>query len=308
MSTSDDHKVVETPPPKSTLSQKWTRTLQAFTKQLLKPFLALSYHAATHPKTYIVSTIIFSIGIMVIGLNTNFNQETDDDIWTPQGSKPVEHGNWIEDDSNFPKEARNAVIIVHRNGKNLFGEDGNSLALESTQRVFEALDHFRETPRYDELCEFTDYIHPVTKANTCQIVGISTFWNDSTSTFEADAVSNEGVLASMSAEFFPSGGVVDRDQLIGFNAFDDDGILNYGQSYVTVLFLPPDEEGSEAFSEDFESDAVDRMLDLQDKWNAESGNDFKVEIIVERSFEDEFSRAVTKGRRISVCSCMMLSS
>ena len=72
--------------------------------------------------------------------------------------------------------------------------------------------------------------------------------------------------------------------------------MNYGQSYVTVLFLPPDkedDESSEAFSFDFEKDAVDRILDLQDKWKAEKDNDFRIEIIVDRSFEDEFGRALT---------------
>ena len=278
-----------------TFSQKWTRALQSFTKPMLKPILAMSNHAARNPKSYIVSIIILSFALMAIGLVTNFEEDTSDDIWSPKGSKPVIHNDWIENDSNFPKDARNAIIIVHRDGQNIFGDD-NSLALESTQRMFEALDHFRATPRYDELCSYSDYINPSTNEKTCQIVGATTFWNESTTIFESQAVSNESVLTAMSAEYYPAGGKVDHNQIIGYNKFDDNGILNYGKTFVIVLFLPPEEDGSGSFSEDFEEDAIDRMLELQDKWKAETGNDFKVEILAERSFEDEFSRAVTKGQ------------
>lgn len=303
MSDKDTQVVIEPAtdrPSERTFSQKWTLALQSCTKPILKPILALSNHAATHPKSYIVSIIILSLGIMLLGIATNFTMETDDDIWTPQNSKVLEHGKWIDDESNFPKDPRTAVIIIHRDGKNLFGDDDStSLALKSTERMFEALDSFRETPRYNELCSFSTYISPSTNETTCQIVGISTFWNESTAIFEAQATSDEAVLTTMSAEYYPFGGLVNRDQIIGFNEFDDEnGILNYAKSYVVVIFLPSDEDDSGSFSEDFEDDAIDRMLDLQDKWKAEDGNDFRVEIIAERSFEDEFSRAVTAGTKL----------
>ena len=107
----------------------------------------------------------------------------------------------------------------------------------------------------------------------------------------------------MSAPFYPSGSEVDFDQIIGFNTFDENNVLNSGKTYVSVVLLPPDkddEDGSEAFSADFEEGMIDRLLDLQDKWKDERGNDFRVEIIAERSFEDEFSRAVTKGKNVKM--------
>jgi Niemann-Pick C1 protein len=279
----------------TTFSQKWTRALQAFTKPMLQPILSMSDHAARFPKTYIVLTIVLSIAFMFVGFATNFTEDTSDDIWSPVGSKPVEHNEWIDKHSNFPKEARAAVLIVHRDGKNLFGNDvnDNSLALESTKRMFEALDELRETPRYDELCTtYSKYTSPITNQTTCQIVGISTFWNESTAVFQEQATSNEAVLETMSEKFYPTGGKVDFDQIIGYNGFDENDVLNSGKTYVTVVLLPADENG--AFTEDFEDKMLDRILDLQDKWNNEAGNDFRVEIIAERSFEDEFSRALTK--------------
>ena len=287
----------EPTPQNDTFSRKWTRTLQAFAKAVLKPVLVVSHHAATHPKAYIISTIVFSIGVMTLGMVTNFTSETDDDIWTPQGSRPIEHGNWISDHSGFPVDSRTAVLVVHRDGKSLFGENGgNELALESTQRLFESLDHFRATPRFDELCAYSNYTHPWTNERTCQIVGASTYWNDSSAILEAETTSNAEALSVMSAELYPFGGVVDHNQIIGYNKFDQAGVLIDGQTYVTVVFLPPDKEdveGSEAFSYDFEKDAVDRMLELQDKWTSD-GSEFKIEIIVDRSFEDEFLRSLTK--------------
>ncbi|CAB9509581.1 Pick C1-like protein 1 [Seminavis robusta] len=282
-------------------SRKWTKALQTITVPILKPFLAMSHFAATHPKIVIVGTIVFSIGIMALGVATNFTQETDDDIWSPAGSKPVEHGKWIDEESNFPKDARTAVMVLHRDGKGLFGADetDTDMALESTKRLFESVDHFRNTPRYDELCAMSGYIHPADDGswtNTCQIVSATTFWNDNTTTFKSEATSDEVVLTAMSADRYPSGGAVDHDQLIGYNKFTDN-ILTYGESYVTVIFLPvdkADDENSEAFSIDFEKDAIDRILELQEQWIAEEGNDYKVEIITGRSFEDEFGRSLTK--------------
>ena len=284
---------------KKTFSQKWTRALQAFTKPMLKPILAMSNHAAKNPKAYVISIIILSFALMVLGLATNFNEETSDDIWSPVGSNAVKHYNWVEDDSGFPSGPRSAVIIVHRDGKNLFGEgEGDtSLALESTRRMFEALDHFRGTDRYDELCGYSPYISPITNETTCQIVGASTFWNESSAVFEASVASDEAALAAMSAEFYPSGSKVDYDQIIGFNKFDDNNVLNFGKTFVIIVQLPPDDDdsGNGAFSEAFEEDLLDRMLELQDKWNSDGGNGFKVEILAERSFEDEFLRSITKG-------------
>lgn len=282
---------------KESFSQQWTRTLQSFTKPILKPFLALSHTAAMNPKITIVSVIVLSFGLMVLGMATNFTAETDDDIWTPQGSRPIEHGSWVEDESGFPVDSRTAVMVIHRDGKSLFGDDGSDeLALESTKRLFESLDHFRNTPRFDELCALSDYVHPATNETTCQVVSATQFWNDSVAILETETTSNEEALIAMSEDHYPFGGVVDHDQIIGYNKFEAN-VLNDGLTYVTIVFLPPDKEdveGSDSFSKDFEKDAVDRMLDLQDEWAAQEGNDFKIEIIVDRSFEDEFGRSLTK--------------
>ena len=262
----------------------------------------MSHFSAAHPKLVIVGTIIFSVGILLIGMATNFEAVTDNDVWTPQNSKSALHGTWIEEESNFPKALRTSVLVLHRDGKGLFGEDetDTSLALESVKRLFESVDEFRNTPRYDELCEMSEFVHPSASndanwTHTCQIVSATGFWNDSTTVFESQAVSNEAALKTMSASLYPYGGVVDHNQIIGYNKFTDK-VLSYGKSYVTVIFLPvdkEDDETSEAFTADFEKEAIDRILDLQDKWEAQ-GTDFRVEIITDRSFEDEFGRAITK--------------
>lgn len=289
----------------NTCSRRWTHSLQACTKPILRPFLALSHHAATHPKLYIVGTVVISLLLMIVGLVTNFNQATDDSIWTPQGSRPLEHGNWVDDDSGFPVPDSSSVIIVHRDGKPLFGENGE-LALESARRMMNSLEYFRSTPRFDELCLMTGYIHPSQSDNTsavstCQVVGASSFWNDSKTAFDELATSNEAVLETMSAPYYPYGSLVDHNQIIGYNKFDNaTGLLMYGQSYVTVVLYPPDKEDSDdhpnSFSNDFEKDVLDRMLDLQDQWMTDNTNTngFRIEIISGRSFNDEFGRALTR--------------
>lgn len=284
-----------------TFSEKWTRTINKVIKPVLKVLLKVTHHAATHPKTYVVSIIVISMALMVIGVATNFELQADEDVWTPQNALSVKHGDWVDsDDSGFPKDPRYAMLVVHRDGKNILGDDpdDNELAIEGVRRVFEALDAVRDTPGYHELCAKRDYVHPVTKETTCDIVGVSTHWNDNIALFE-ELQTDQDVVEALSAKTYPSGRGVDFDQVVGFNKCDNDdtidcrleGILTSGLSYVTVVGLPGQDE-TEDEAMDVESDFIDALKDMKEDWAAEKGNDFRLELLAYRSFEDEFMRAM----------------
>ena len=285
-----------------TYSQKWTNMINSFMKPILGVLLKLTHHAARYPKTYIVSIIAFSIAIMVIGLATNFTLEADSSQWTPQDTRSVKHGDWIDsDESGFPKDPRYIMLIVHRNGKNILGDEPQGeLALDGVEHVFEALDVVRSaTPGYQALCLHRGYVHPVTGQTTCDIVGVSTFWNDNTTLFQDSIKSNQDVIDAMSTKTFPSGRGVDFDQIIGYNECDDGavacavgGTLTSGLSYVTVVGLPGQDE-MEDDAMDFEADVLDNLKDLQHAWEVEEGYDFRLELLAYRSFDDEFSRAIS---------------
>lgn len=208
---------------------------------------------------------------MTVGLVTNFKLQTESDVWTPQDTRSVQHGNWIEDESGFPEDPRHMMLIVHRNGKNILGDDKEQLELakEGVGLVFEAIDVVRNTPNYHSVCSKRDYVNPVTNETTCDIISIARFWNDDASLFEEQVNSNQDAIEAMSSKTYPSERRVDIDQIIGYNECDYDavncseaGSLTSGLSYITVIGFPGDDEVEDE-TEDFEKDAIDNLKELQ---------------------------------------------
>lgn len=93
----------------------------------------------------------------------------------------------------------------------------------------------------------------------------------------------------MSEPTFPDGTPVSEDNIFGYAIRGTDGILVSADS-LTVFVHLPETDGAE----NFESGALDFVLELDDQWQKEAGNSFRIEIIADRSFEDEFTRARSK--------------
>jgi hypothetical protein len=91
----------------------------------------------------------------------------------------------------------------------------------------------------------------------------------------------------LSRFFYPDGRPVDHEAILGNPEFGDDNLLSNTQLYVTYLDLPFTDKGA-----DVEEIAVDRILSLQEAWDAEDGNKFHLELFAARSFSDEFERAI----------------
>lgn len=53
-------------------SSRWTKTMECIKAPLLRLEVNISHHAASYPKTYILSIIVLSIALFVIGITTNF--------------------------------------------------------------------------------------------------------------------------------------------------------------------------------------------------------------------------------------------
>lgn len=272
-----DGATASTPP--TGLSAKWTRFINKIERKITALLRVITRHAATNPKSYVAGVILISVGFLVIGLFTNFSVDVNDDtLWTPAGSKPVVHMQWIED--NMPPTPRNFLLMVHTEGKT------NAVTLEGATRIFEALDVVRGTPKYAEVCRASTHTEIGSNVSTCDIAGITSFWNDTTSVFESSVNSDDDLLEALSASRYPDGRPVDLEGIVGYPELDQDGMLVSGQSFVVVIRLPATTE-----AEDFESNAIDRILDLQDAWDAEEIA-YHVEFITERSFDDEFGRAI----------------
>ena len=82
----------------------------------------------------------------------------------------------------------------------------------------------------------------------------------------------------MAAEEFPDGSLT--TSIFGYPEIDADG-LTFVMSYMVRIELPDTDA-----SEDFESDVIDFVLDMDEEWRAKGVN-FRVDLETYRSFEDE---------------------
>lgn len=241
----------------------------------MRVILATADWSAKHPIITITTVILLSFGLVVIGLFTNFSVDVDEDVlWTPRGTRPLSHNDWINDKSGFPTTPRRMYLLIHADGQNV-------VSMEAIKRSFTAFDTVRNTPKYDMVCAAT------ATHKACEIVGVTQFWNNSVTEYEAAITTDQQLITILSNETFPDGTPVDRNTVLGFADFDASGQITSAKSFFINIDFP---ETTDA--EAFEADALDNVLALKDAWMAEPNNIFRVEIFAERSFADEFTQAI----------------
>mmetsp|Transcript_13411 Transcript_13411/g.25486 ORF Transcript_13411/g.25486 Transcript_13411/m.25486 type:complete len:905 (-) Transcript_13411:455-3169(-) len=267
----------------SSFSLRWTKAINTLRKPLYDCLHYMTEISARNPKRTISFITILSMGLLVIGLATNFTVDTDTDLlWTPRDSKPVQHRKWIDDESGFPEEKRGFLMFFHNHGENIVLE-------ENIAHAFEALDSVRSIKGYNDMCRESDYVDTQTQQNTCQIWGVTKFWSNTESVYRTD----EHVIQTMSAEVFPDDGSrVDRDSLFGYPRFDDsnsNGTLVYTESFMVVINVPDTDKAKY-----FEELAIDLIVALDDTWHGNSTINLRVEVEAFRSFDDEMMRSIAK--------------
>jgi Niemann-Pick C1 protein len=180
--------------------------------------------------------------------------------------------------------------MVHKDGGNLLQEGS---AREGVQRLFQAFDLVRNVEGYDELCYKQEHaVWDQGRGNySCPLHSITTFWNQSSAVFQDEIDTDEETVEALSALYYPSGKKVDRKTIMGHvtQVSPDNALLVSAKSYVTIFQLTPIDDESEPV----EKRMIDELLDLKEQWAAE-GTPFQVELDAERSFSDEFNRAITK--------------
>lgn len=250
-------------------------------KQLQKPinhvWVRLARASANNPKTTIAGITVFSLAVVVIGLFTGFNVDVNEDtLWSPRGSRPLAHYEWIDDRSGFPESPRLFLINIHADGSSVIGKEG-------MERVFAVFDTIRDTEGYSDVCGMMN-------ETRCSIVSPTAFWNHSQSLYNDNVSNDEDVIVALSQSTYPNGLPVDQMAIVGNPTFDDVGFVVESPVFMIRFDLPP----IESTTEDFEERALENLLDLQDQWIEETGNIYRVEFFAERSFSDEFTRAIVK--------------
>ena len=122
------------------------------------------------------------------------------------------------------------VLFFHGKGDNVLGK-------EQVEGIFQALDTVRNLTDYDKVCSKSSNVDRYGKL-TCEISGVTTFWNDTTSIFANQVSSDEQATVQMSATTFPDGTPVTRGDIMGLAQANDQNLLVSAQSYTVVIRLP----------------------------------------------------------------------
>jgi Niemann-Pick C1 protein len=175
------------------------------------------------------------------------------------------------------------LLLIHRSGGNVLGQEG-------VERCFDALETLRSTEGYEQLCKGTGHTD-FNSIETCLVYGATNVWNDTRAFFEANVSSDEEAIMSLSSPVFPNGAPVDAGSIFGKVIRGEDGVLESAESFSFVVQLPG-QDVKEDLAKEVEERALETLLNLHDMWLNEEGNDFVLQVFAERSFSDEFTRAI----------------
>lgn len=249
----------------------------SFVEFIRSPFLALlkslAITAATYPKGTIVFISLLSCGVFSFGAATNFRIEVSEDaLFTPRGSFSSRHMAWIEEDSGFAIAPRQLSLLFHQDGQS------DMINRQQMGYIFQALDILRSIPNYNSLCADNQ---------ECSVSGITQYWNNNSTAY---ALQNEtDIRETVSSPYFPDGTTSAGSLLVGKPEYDNiTGLLVGAQSITVVISLPQDDENGE--TSEFEEVALEQMLKLKDDWLEEGPH--RIEVVADRSFSDEFERAI----------------
>lgn len=192
---------------------------------------------------------------------------------------PLQHSDWIDNYSGYPDTPRSANLIFHANGDNILG-------YETVRRAFEAIDAVRNLTDYEAICSQSPYVDRSTGMNTCEIVGVTKFWDHDTATFLASVSNDEEVIQALSASTYPDGTPVSQLDIYGFPESNDDNTLTSVLLFSGGIQLPDLDKESEI--EAFEQDILDVLLPGLRTELATNGGNLRFECDTERSFGDEY--------------------
>ena len=271
----------ETPPSTSfTLAQKWTNALQKIRRPVQKSLVQLSTLSARNPWTTIAVSTLLAVGLVVIGMFTNLTFESDEGVlFTPFNAIPSDHQKWINDQSDFPELLRDQNVLLHNKGANIMQDCRGCLS-----KAFDVLEALEGVDGFDAICR--------TEKNTCPWSGVTQFFNNSRAVLEdANFESNEDCLAALSVPFFPNGEFVLTTKIFGYPIYDNTtSILTSAESMLFILGFPPHEHINDAVV-DVETEAIDALFEIADKWEKEGASPFTIlEQFNESSFPIEFGK------------------
>ena len=263
----------------------WTRLTARMHRGITRFVVTLGVHAARHPKSYVAAILLLSFSLVGIGFFTNFNINVEEtEIYAPFDSIPQDHFAWRNDESGFLESTRVTTLVVHADGANVLG-------WEPMERVFTALDTVRKIPGYHDICEGGDFLDERTGERTCRIISATRYWYHDTELFYNETHTDAELIATLSQLEYPGGVPADHEYVMGkLERIDNgygNGTVTYVPAYFVYILLSNKEE-----TEEFENLIIEQLSDLQAAWEKEDDNLLRLSYFAERSFSDEFTRAI----------------
>ena len=169
--------------------------------------------AAKKPKSVLFFVPVLSITLFFVGINTNFYMETDEvSLWTPQSSRSIQHGNWLNEESGLVSEGAQLQIIIHKNGENVLGRQGIDYA-------FQVVDTIRSRRGFNE--------------SSISIKGVINFFDNDYNVFQKTVLNdNDAIVAVSTMPFLPNGDIVNRNEVFGYPSENINGTLQSAKSYM----------------------------------------------------------------------------
>ena len=287
------------------LVKHWRSCTHVLHRAILAFVVGISLRAARYPKRCIAVVSIISLAMMGIGLATNFELALDDErIFAPDGCRPREHFSFIDSVAGYPTPHRPLLLVVHAHGDNVLGYEG-------MRRMFEATTLVRQLETYPHVCGSSSINN---EQEDCRILGPTRYWYHNQTLFDEETQGSDDTVQDMLSQDTFAGGVpaahsyflgnLERATQFNFDVTSDNltatttqgGKITYAESYLTGFELPNLEASENPFglaTMDFETMALEALLDLREEWaNEEPAQPFRLEVYTPRSVPDEMTRAV----------------
>lgn len=274
------------PSPKKGIFPWWTRLTDKMHRGITRFVVTMSLNAAKNPKTCIAGVLLLSFSLVGIGFFTNFRLELDENvIYAPSDSIPQDHFAWRNDKSGFLESTRVTTLVIHADGANVLGK-------EPMDRVFEALDIVRNIPGYQDICEDGDYYDERSGAFTCRIISATRYWYHDTELYHQEIQTDAELTVAISQSEYPGGVPADHEYVMGKIERIDNGYGNGTITYVPAHFVYILLSNKEKQTMEFEKLVIEQLSTLQATWAKEDGSLLRLSYFAERSFSDEFTRAI----------------
>ena len=249
----------------------YRKTVNRIHRHLLNVLLVFTNFAAVRSIQFLTIIPLVSFAILLLGFSTNYSVKTEKvGLWTPHGSKALEHGNWVKTNNIIPNTTYPIVVLIHAEGSDTLNKEG-------LNRSFQVLKTFHAIQEYDQFCSLNQ-----TNLSRCHFHGIPNMFSNNYTIFSERVNDDKDAKVAASVAL----GRPEQNIFLGHATYTHDGFVEASQSLRMKIEIPL-EKGSYAF----ERELINNLLALRKSWKESK---FFLEISSTRAYNAELERVVGK--------------